>query len=150
MPSECQEISETGFGIAFWRKLARMMGGNVTVRSEPGAKDRFHAAPDRLCSCLNLVQSEPMRSTASGSPERKRLLWPWWQTGAIRKSGLPTLHTNIWPCRRWSPPEIRDGREQADRRKHLGEQRLVLGPDKWSEGVDYKYDDDRHSAPIWL
>jgi len=33
--------SPTGLGLALWRKLARMMGGAVTVRGEPGKGSVF-------------------------------------------------------------------------------------------------------------
>ena len=43
----------TGLGLALSRKLARMMGGDVTVTSEPGKGSVFPARVRSLrCACL--------------------------------------------------------------------------------------------------
>ena len=40
-PSTAQRFGGTGLGLAITRKLARMMGGDVTVTSEPGKGSIF-------------------------------------------------------------------------------------------------------------
>ena len=44
-----QRFGGTGVGLAIARKLARMMGGDVTVTSEPGKGSVFTSAPAQQC-----------------------------------------------------------------------------------------------------
>ena len=43
--STAQRFGGTGLGLAITRKLARMMGGDVTVTSETGKGSAFYSAP---------------------------------------------------------------------------------------------------------
>jgi signal transduction histidine kinase len=45
--STAQRFGGTGLGLAISRKLARMMGGDVTVASEPGKGDLYGAPAGR-------------------------------------------------------------------------------------------------------
>jgi signal transduction histidine kinase len=51
--STAKKYGGTGLGLAITRKLARMMGGDVTVTSEPGEG----GAPTRRCRKLNKTQN---------------------------------------------------------------------------------------------
>jgi signal transduction histidine kinase len=47
--------SKTGLGLAITRKLARMMGGDVTVASEPG-KGSVFSAPAKRRAHINAMK----------------------------------------------------------------------------------------------
>src|SRR5262249_7001338 len=69
--STARQYGGTGLGLAITRKLARMMGGDVTVTSEPGKGSVFTV---RLPGSTASTANKPTRSDGRRSPSADRVL----------------------------------------------------------------------------
>lgn len=71
--SSRQRQPGVGLGLAIARQLARAMGGDITVDSQPGSGSRFHVVLPLLAVALEENQALPVDSTAITGYQGRRL-----------------------------------------------------------------------------
>jgi hypothetical protein len=92
----------TGLGLAIARKLARLLGGDVQVRSAPGAGSRFMVALPLVSPTLSIGSEDQRARTLASAGDAERSAE---RPQPSRATGGATMESD--PTAEDTPPEVR-------------------------------------------